>query len=57
MKKYKNLLNKVKVLNTLPNGWKWRQGATTAPHGYRWAYNGKSMFVGEYEQALIKLQA
>lgn len=44
----------MKILNEIPNGWKQLKGATTAPKGYEWYWNGKSLFSGEYEQALIK---
>ncbi len=42
-----------KILKKMPQGWKVRKGATTAPIGYVWVYNGKSRFGGEYEQALV----
>lgn len=44
----------IKILDSLPKGWKWLDGATTAPLGYRWAWNGKSRFGGEFEHALVK---
>ena len=43
-----------KKLNELPKGWKYTEGAQTAPDGYRWANNGKSRFRSGYERALIK---
>ena len=52
-KKY--LLKTVKVYDSLPKGWKVNVGATTAPNGYAWISNGKSLFGGEYEHALLKL--
>ena len=42
------------IYNKLPEGWRYIDGAQTAPMGYRWASNGKSRFSGEYEHALIK---
>lgn len=45
---------KIIILDKLPEGWKYIKNATTAPKGYRWAYNGKSYFSGEREQAMIK---
>lgn len=44
----------VKVLNKAPKGWKDLKGATTAPNGYKWMSNGKSLFGGEYQHALVK---
>lgn len=34
--------------------WKDIEGATTAPHGYKWQSNGKSRFSGEYKNRLVK---
>lgn len=45
----------VKVITRLPDGWKEIQGATTAPNGYKWVHNCKSLFGGEHEQALLKV--
>lgn len=47
----------VKFLDKMPEGWKKLTGATTAPSGYVWVYNGKSPFsnVAEYKSALLKL--
>ena len=51
-----SLINRgVKVLNELPNGWRVIEGATTAPVGYKWVNNGKSLFSKEYERALLKI--
>lgn len=44
----------VKILNKKPSGWKKIKGATNAPVGYTWCNNGKSLFSGEYKQALVK---
>ncbi len=49
-----NTTEPVAVLDRLPEGWRFRPGATTAPRGYVWASNGKSLFSGEYMHALIK---
>ena len=38
----------------LPDGWKKLDGTLTAPNGYYWASNGKSLFSKERESALIK---
>lgn len=46
----------VKVLNEMPNGWRVIQGAITAPRGYKWVNNGKSLFSKEYEHALLKIE-
>jgi len=37
-----------------PKGWAKVEGATTAPNGYSWYSNGKSMFGGERESYLYK---
>ena len=41
-------------LDRLPEGWKRTVGALTAPVGWYWANNGKSLFGGERKTALIK---
>ena len=45
---------KVRKLERLPDGWRYTVGALTAPNGWRWANNGKSIFSGERETALIR---
>ena len=47
--------NGVKFLDSMPEGWKEINGATTAPNGYKWIFNGKSIFSKEYEHALLKI--
>ena len=47
----------VKVLNEMPSGWRFLEGAMTNPRGYKWISNGKSLFSKEYEQALLKVNA
>lgn len=42
-------------LETMPQGWRLNPDAITAPAGFMWANNGKSLFCGEYEQALVKM--
>ena len=42
--------------DTMPQGWKEIRVATTAPSGYVWIYNGKSIFGKEYRHALLKVQ-
>ena len=44
----------MKKLETLPEGWKRVEGATTAPVGWYWANNGKSHFSAEYRHALVR---
>lgn len=45
---------KVKVLKRQPKGWTAIKGAMTAPRGYIWVSNNKSLFGGERKTALIK---
>ena len=48
----------VQFLDKMPEGWKeLPKGATTAPQGYKWIYNGKNPFsnVSEYKSALLKI--
>ena len=45
----------VKIFTSMPDGWKYVKGALTAPNGYKWIYNGKSIFGDEYKQALLKV--
>lgn len=47
--------NQIKILDTIPEGWKVIEGATTAPNGYKWIYNCKSLFDKEYRQAIVKM--
>ena len=44
----------LKIVEKIPDGWKILEGATTAPKGYKWVYNGKSLFSGKREKALLK---
>lgn len=44
----------VKKLDRAPQGWKKLEGALTAPIGWTWYWNRKSIFGGEYEAALVK---
>jgi hypothetical protein len=39
----------------MPDGWRVLHGAMTAPNGYIWIWNGKSVFTKEYRHALLKL--
>jgi hypothetical protein len=41
--------------DAMPPGWKEIRGATTAPSGYVWIWNGKSIFSKEYRHALLKV--
>lgn len=50
-------MNKPKVVLEMPDGWKFLIGASTAPCGFSWVYNGKSLFSGERESALLKIKA
>jgi len=47
-------LEGVKRIDRLPEGWRYVNGAATAPNGWRWACNGKSRFKPGYEHALVK---
>lgn len=51
-----NKNREVKVLTEMPKGWKFIEGASTAPRGYKWIYNGKSFFSKERETALLKVE-
>ena len=45
-----------RIVRRMPEGWSVIKGALTAPPGYVWIHNGKSLFEGEYKSALIKLE-
>lgn len=45
----------VPFLETMPRGWRVLQGATTAPHGWRWIHNGGNPFKGESKVALLRI--
>ena len=42
--------------DSLPPGWKELRGAATAPSGYVWIWNGKSIFSDEYRHALLRIR-
>lgn len=48
----------VQRLESLPDGWRYIDGAMTAPRGWRWANNGKSRFGKgkEYRHALVRVK-
>lgn len=45
---------RVTKLDSLPDGWRRTEHALTQPNGWYWANNGKSIFSGERETALVK---
>jgi hypothetical protein len=44
----------VQIYDTMPEGWRMVDGASTAPKGYAWIYNGQSRFSGKRRHALLK---
>jgi hypothetical protein len=54
MKNYRQLLEQFKVYFVMPDGWKKIIGAQTAPSGYVWINNRKSIFDEGYQKALLK---
>lgn len=56
MNTYNRLVEPVKVFYQMPTGWKKIFGAQTAPSGYVWIFNGKSIFSSEYRHALLKVK-
>lgn len=44
----------IEYLDKPPKGWKKNEGATTAPLGYDWYTNGKSLLKGERKSILVK---
>ena len=42
------------VVNSVPKGWKKVNGTLTQPNGYIWISNGKSLFGGERQHAIVK---
>lgn len=44
------------LYDRLPDGWKIIKGAMTAPSGYIWIHNGKSLFGGEYKHGIIAME-
>lgn len=45
----------IKKLGRLPAGWKYARNTLTEPTGWRWAHNGKSIFSGKRQTALVKV--
>lgn len=50
-------MKNVVIYKTIPNGWKVRENAQTAPLSYVWIWNGKSRFSEEYRAALAPIKA
>lgn len=48
--------HEVDLYNSLPQGWKQDKGAITAPKGFTWINNGKSLLSGERKSGLIRLE-
>ena len=46
----------VPIYDTMPDGWIEIKGATTAPNGYVWINNRKSIFTKEYRHALLRIR-
>ena len=44
----------IHVYDEMPQGWQEIKGAMTAPEGYVWIHNGKSLFGGEYRHGFIR---
>ena len=44
----------IPVLDAMPEGWGIVRGAMTAPRGYAWINNRKSIFSDEYRHALLR---
>ena len=43
-------------MEKLPEGWVFDDLAVTAPRGFKWANNRKSMFSKDYKQALVRIE-
>jgi hypothetical protein len=48
------LLVKLWVCNKMPDGWRLKFGALTAPNGFHWICNGRSRFDVAYRVALLR---
>lgn len=46
----------VPIYDTMPDWWVEIRGATTAPNGYVWINNRKSIFTKEYRHALLRIR-
>ena len=46
---------KLEVYNNMPLGWQILPGGQTAPRGFAWIYNGKSIFCADRKTAFIRL--
>lgn len=55
MKNYR-LFENVKVFYQMPTGWEEISCAQTAPSGYVWIFNCKSIFTREYRHALLRVK-
>ena len=45
----------VRFVKKMPRGWKVLHGATTAPNGYTWVWNGRNPFTPRYRHALLRV--
>lgn len=45
----------LRIVDHIPEGWKPLKGALTAPRGYKWIYNGESLFSGKRKTALVPI--
>ena len=53
-KQLRKILKGEKIVTKMPEGWRFCYGAVP-PMGYRWINNGKPLFSGQYEHALLKI--
>lgn len=60
-KKGQQKFSTVDVYTNIPKGWKEISGVSTAPQGYKWIYNGESLFSkganGNYEKNIKRKTA
>lgn len=55
MNKIEYFINKgLMIYKEMPKGWDKLKGALTAPCGYEWIWNKKSIFSKDYKQGLFK---
>lgn len=45
-----------KACDHIPAGWLELKGTWAEPKGYKWFYNGKSLFDKDYKQCLVRIQ-
>ena len=53
---YRNMIPNVPIYDEIPEGWADISDIVSAPSGYHWINNRKSIFSDEYRHALLRIR-